>query len=294
MRSIRSALCGGVAAVALAGCAGPSPGGPPAAGASPETVWALTAAGELWKFRAAAPGQPLEHRPLQGLAAGERLVGIDFRVAQGRLYGVASTGALYEIDPARALARRVGPAASAVPLRGERFGVDFNPTVDRLRLVSDAGLNLRLHPDTGEVVDGDAVRPGVQADAPLAFAAAGAPGAAPQVVAAAYTYNTRDPKLTTNYAIEAREGWLVIQGSREGEQPVISPNTGQLRPVGPLGTGALDDAAFDIADASNRAYAALTQRGRTGWYAIDLVSGRASRLGDFPRGVRIVGVAIEP
>ena len=31
-------------------------------------------------------------------------------------------------------------------LNGTAFGFDFNPTVDRIRIVSNAGQNLRLHP----------------------------------------------------------------------------------------------------------------------------------------------------
>jgi hypothetical protein len=32
------------------------------------------------------------------------------------------------------------------------FPIDFNPVVDRIRIMSDAGQNLRVHPDTGAVV----------------------------------------------------------------------------------------------------------------------------------------------
>jgi hypothetical protein len=34
-------------------------------------------------------------------------------------------------------------------LAGTSFGFDFNPTVDRIRLVSDSGQNLRLNPNSG-------------------------------------------------------------------------------------------------------------------------------------------------
>jgi hypothetical protein len=42
------------------------------------------------------------------------------------------------------------------------FGFDFNPTVDRIRVVSNTGQNLRLHPVTGVVAS---------TDTPLTFAA---------------------------------------------------------------------------------------------------------------------------
>ena len=40
-------------------------------------------------------------------------------------------------------------------LKGSAFGVDFNPAADRVRVVSNLGQNLRLHPDTGAQVDGE-------------------------------------------------------------------------------------------------------------------------------------------
>ena len=50
------------------------------------------------------------------------------------------------------------------------FGFDFNPAADRIRVVSNTGQNLRLHPDTGAVVDGDATVEGVQPDPSLRYA----------------------------------------------------------------------------------------------------------------------------
>jgi hypothetical protein len=77
----------------------------------------------------------------------------------------------------------------------------------------------------------------------------------PQIVAAGYTYNKENEKLTTNFAIDAAAGALVRQGSVEGEQPVVSPNTGKLRTVGSLGVAGITDAHFDIADLNNAAFA---------------------------------------
>ena len=53
-------------------------------------------------------------------------------------------------------------------LSGDKFGVDFNPTADRLRVVSNTGLNLRLHRDTGAMVDGNRALDGAQPNATLA------------------------------------------------------------------------------------------------------------------------------
>ena len=282
--------------LALIGCAAVAPQPPTQASQTPaaETVIAVTAAHELIRFNAGQPSRIASRRPITGLATGDALVGIDFRIARGVLYAVGQSGQLYTLDPATAALSRVGAPTAGMVLSGTRFGVDFNPVADRLRLVSDTGANWRLHPDTGAAVDGDAASAGLQPDATLAWAAGDASaGSAPGLLGAAYTYNKQNDKLTTNYAIE-RRGLLVIQGSREGVQPVVSPNTGQLTTVGALGTGPIDDASFDIADVSGAAYAALRIGGGTQWVRIDLATGRATRIGtlDITGGLR--GIAIEP
>jgi Domain of unknown function (DUF4394) len=287
----RSFLRGTAAAcvLALAGCAtSTAPEGPPA----PETVWAVTATQQLVKFNAGQPGRVLERRAVTGLAAGETLVGIDFRVARGVLYALGSRGQLYTLDTATGALARVGAGVAGLPVAGTAVGFDFNPAVDRIRVATAAGANLRLHPDTGAQVDGDANATGVQNDAALADAA----GPAPKVLAAAYTYNKKNDKLTTNFAIDGRAGTLVTQGTREGAEAPVSPNTGRLFTVGALGTGALDDASFDIADLNNAAYAAVRRTGEaaTRWLRIDLATGRATVLGTLGDGTAVVGIAIEP
>ncbi len=250
----------------------------------PETVYAVTDAAELIRINAGRPQQVEQRLPLQGLEPGDRLVGMDFRVARGALYALSASGRLYTLDTTTARLSRVGSGAP-VALQGQRFGVDFNPVADRVRVASDSGQNLRLHPDTGVVAATD---PALQLPAPR-------PGAAPvRVAGAGYTYNKRDDKLTTNYAIDIANGWLLTQGSREGVQPVVSPNTGTLSVVGELGTGALEDASLDIADTNNAALAALRSAGRTRLYAVDLDTGRATLLGTVGDGRGLWGLAIAP
>ncbi len=264
-----------------AGCA-TTPADEPAGSPRPETVFALTDAQELIRFNAGTPRRVEQRQPVTGLAAGETLVGVDFRVARGVLYGVSSAGRLVTLDTTTARATPVG-SAPAVALQGLRFGVDFNPAADRVRVVSDSGQNLRLHPDTGALA---------ATDPPLAAATAGGP--APVIAGAGYTYNKRNEKLTTNYAIDIGRGWLVTQGSVEGLEPVVSPNTGRIVDVGALGTGPVDDAAFDIADTNNAALAALRVGGRTRLFAIDLATGRATLLGSVGHGGALHGIAIQP
>jgi hypothetical protein len=281
MTCSRLPLAAAAAALLLSACATPEPVGPP----RKETVFAVTDAAELIRFNAGQPQRVLARQPLQGLPAGETLVGIDYRVARGVLYALSASGRLYTIDTTNGALKPVG-AAPAAALQGGTIGVNFNPVADRIRVVSDTGQNLRLHPDTGALA---------ATDPALAYAPGDARhGQAPRLAAATYTYNKQNDKLTTNYAIDRAAGTLVAQGSIEGVQPVVSPNTGLLRSVGPLGTGPVDAAALDIADTDNTALVALRQGGRTSLHLVNLATGAATRIGTVGNGRALWGMAIEP
>lgn len=272
-----------------AACAAPpatDAGEPPEGPASKMTVLAVTAAGDLIRFNAGQPRRVLERRSVIGLDNGDHLVGIDFRVARGHLHALSAAGRLYTLDTASGRLVAVG-AGVPLALGAQAVGFDFNPVVDRIRVVAADGRNWRLHPDSGALVAQDGALRYADGDA--------AAGQVPQLGGAAYTYNQRNDKLTTNYAIDLARGSLVRQGSLEGAVPVVSPNTGLLVTVGALGSGALDDAAFDIADTDNTALAALSVAGRTQLHRIDLASGRSSLIGSIGNGrERLVGLAIEP
>lgn len=272
------------AVAVMAGCAGmPEAQGP----LRKETLHVLTQKMELLTLNAGQPGKVLQRTAVTGLPPGETLVGMDYRIAKGVLFTLSSAGRLYTLDVPSGALKLVGSGAG-VALQGSSFGVDFNPVADRVRVVSNTGNNLRLHPDTGGLAATDpalAYAPGdVQAGQML------------EVVAAGYTYNKKDDKLTTNYAIDRRSGTLLTQGSIEGTQPVVSPNTGQLRTVGPLGTGPLLDAAMDIADVTGAAFTAVrtANQATTKLYTIDLSSGKATLIGTVADGAAIVGLAVEP
>lgn len=282
-------------AVLATGCALPATNevqGPP----RKETIVAVTEGNRLVTFNAGQPQAVKTLGEVKGLQAGERIVGIDYRVARGVLFALGSTGRLYTVDAATALAKPVGDGPLAIALSGSEFGFDFNPAVDRIRIVSDSGQNLRAHPDTGAAVDGNPNREGLQPDGALAYAAGDAnAGKKPRVAGAGYTYNKQNEKITTNYAIDAATGALVTQGSKEGVTPAVSPNSGQLFTVGSLGIGKFAAAGFDISDVSNTAFAAVNHDGAaaTRFYLVDLASGRATFIGTVG-GERLRGIAIEP
>ena len=280
-----------VASLAACTTLTPEPQGPERA----EKAVAVTASNKLLKFNAGQPGRVLKTLNIAGLQAGETLLGIDYRVSKDQLYALGSSGRLYTINEDTAAASVVG-VPFAVKLEGTQFGFDFNPTVDRIRVVSNTGQNLRLHPDTGAVVDSNPALDGVQTDGKLTYAAGDKNiGKSPMTVGAAYSYNKADTKITTNFALDAATGSLVTQGSREGVTPAVSPNTGQLFTIGSLGL-AFNNASFDIQALSDVAFAALNSDGSntSRWVTIDLKTGAAKSLGTIGGGERVVGIALEP
>jgi hypothetical protein len=113
---------------------------------------------------------------------------------------------------------------------GNEFGFDFNPTVDRIRVVSDARQNLRLHPDTGALA---------AADGMLTFAAGDAnAGRTPRVVAAGYTNPDNDPATGTTL--------FVIDSGIDIGATQDPPNDGTLNTFVPLRIDAGDLIGFDI------------------------------------------------
>lgn len=261
-----------------------------------ENLFVVTSGNRLIGFNAGQPQKILSARPLAGLQPQERVLGIDYRVARGQMFALGSSGRLYRVDTGSASATPVGSPLAAA-LRGRAFGFDFNPTVDRIRVVGDTGQNLRLHPETGAVVDSNPQAEGLQVDGTLAFDASDVNAGKPvAVVSAGYTYNQEDEKVTTNYAIDARGGLLLTQGTREGVVPAVSPNTGRLFTVGPLKAGPFERASFDISDVNNAAYAAFTQAGARSsvLYRIDLATGAATRIATIGGGEPVSALAIEP
>jgi hypothetical protein len=95
-----------VATVATAACTvlPDEPPGPPAK----QTLYVVNDANRLIALNAGRPHVPLRDRALAGLQPGERLVGIDFRVAKGVLYALSQAGRLYTLDIPSGALRPVG------------------------------------------------------------------------------------------------------------------------------------------------------------------------------------------
>ena len=240
-------------------------------------VFATDSAGNLLSFRAAAP-EAARSRPITGLPGGVVLKGIDFRPATGDLYALGSDKVVYRVNPRTAIAVAEGPAfeTAATALAGDRIGFDFNPTVDKIRVTSDADDNLRLDPDPGSLLATDTKLTPAEVT----------------VVGSAYTNSSfaafaNRPATTMLFAIDVASSpdriWL--------QNPA---NAGTLVTPRSLGFDLRSDLGFDIAGADDVGYLAGTRTGRSGadLYRVDVTTGDTRRLGRIGHGnVTITGLA---
>ncbi|MEV0283450.1 MULTISPECIES: DUF4394 domain-containing protein [unclassified Kribbella] len=257
----------------------------PAATVQSSDTVGLTDKGRLVTFRVTSAEKIRRTAKVQGLKDDQRLVGIDYRVQDGKLYGVGDRGGIYTINTTRNFGQTTKVSQLTVPLAGQNFGVDFNPAANRLRVISDTGQNLRHNlddpagtPAAGTTAtDGTLAYPGVP-PAP--------PTTATQVTAAAYTNNDLDPNTaTTLFDIDTMLDQVVIQSPA---------NAGLLAATGKLTIDVGPWAGFDISTRrdGNRGFAVLETGGRMRLYDIGLTTGKATRLGSFPSNARVVDLAI--
>lgn len=228
-------------------------------------VYGVTSSNQLIRFNSSSPANVTTVGAISGLQS-ETVLGIDFRPATGELFALTTGNRLYVIDKNTAAAS--APRSLSVALAGTSFGVDFNPTVDRLRIVSNTGQNLRVDPSNGVAIT-DGVLNG------------GATGAE----AAAYTNSFNGATATTLYDISSTTDTLYTQNP---------PNNGTLVAVGAIGVDVNAINGFDIFSGDSTALAALTTGTASNLYTINLTTGAASLLGPIGGGqTSLVGFAIE-
>lgn len=240
------------------------------AAAHAETIWGYTNAGQnLVSFSSAAPNAILTTAQVTGMNAGDSLRGIDFR-ANGALYGLGAQGRLYTINTATAVATQVGSGTFAVGLNGTSFGFDFDALGDVIHITSDTARHMRVDPNTGAVIDGNAA-PGVQGDANLAYASGDTHfGATPNVVGLACIPTPSD--ATTFRGLDYTTDKLVS----------MDATTGALTSIGPTGVDAQVRASLDYSALGGVLYSSMFipgSMGRTSLYSINLNTGAATSLG---------------
>lgn len=265
---------------------------------------------QLVRFAEATPGTTTQVAII-GVTLNESLVGIDFRPATGQLLALgvnagANTGTVYRLDPQTGAATVIGTASSvafvgsdgitAVDLPDpatERYGIDFNPTVDRIRVTTSTGLNFRLNPVTGAAVDGSSSAAGTNPDG--AINGSGITG----VSEVAYTNSVAGTTATTLYAFTSPGAQLSIQNPPNNGTLTLpltvklNGNTLAITRVNGFDIPSdVRATASDTAVSKGSGLAALTVGGLTGLYRIELPSAAATSLGTIGSGLALRGLAV--
>ncbi len=250
--------------------------------------FALSDRNELLRYKAGPPAQLVSVTQLIGLGPTERLLAIDFRPANGNLYGVSDSSRLYIISTDGGQVKPIGKTFEPT-LKGSSVGFDFDPYTDQIRIVTDQGQNLRVDPNFGTVVS-------VDTDINPAGAA---------INSVAYSRTASVGRTFPLYDIDAAQGVLLRQDP---------PNDGLVTMIGSLGLFISGEGGFDIGSSSNSfiispnqspvGYAVLYGHVLSGGlssgdnlaadafrvYEINLTTGRATYKGLLDRNV--IGIAI--
>lgn len=275
-RFLRVALvAGAVAATALM----------PAA-ASAEPVVAISGANTAPTLSFFDTAKPLDQTKLAltGIPAGETVEDLDVRPATGTIYivttedadnggGLPDTARLYSINATTGAATAIGAPFSTTLTDGANLSIDFNPAVDRLRVVATTGENLRVNPADGAVVVDTAI------------------SGAPSISGVAYDRSVVGTTSTTLFGLDPTADTLVTIGGVNGAP---SPNGGVVIPVGALGFDTTGNPAFDISATSNIAYfvGGNAFPGDAQLHTVNLATGAATKVANLDAGT--YGLAVLP
>ena len=224
----------------------------------------LTTDNRLTTFDSANPSALSPFLNIRGVAANERIIGIDTRPSDNRVYGVSTQNRLYRIDPTSGNAVLHSTLTGATINPNLAYGIDFNPVADAgtgasLRLVSSAGANFAINANTGVIGN-------TSATIPSNFGGVAYTNSNPSGNSA--------PASTQLYYIDYATDQLYVANS--------GFNSPAIQLVGALGFDTIGAFGFDIL-ADGSAFASLTSgiTGQGGLYQINLGTGSATLLGGF-------------
>jgi hypothetical protein len=253
---------------------------------SGEIIYGITSNNYLITFDSEAPEVVRNHMAISGIATGQVIAGLDVRPATGELYALgynAMTGEaqLYTITPSTGVATSVA-MADTLEMNLGNIGFDFNPTVDRIRVVSSTGMNYRLHPLTGQVAF---------IDTNLAYNTGDDnEGSTPSIGSAAYTNSFGGSNNTQLYVYDDALNILALQNP---------PNAGTLNTIGISGLtqSAMDvtsdlDIFYDHELHTNTAFLVLNTNTNDNLYTVNTTTGEATAIGMVGNGIAVRDIAV--
>lgn len=253
-----------------------------------QPILGLTNANELVMFDAANPAMHSAPMAITGITSGQDIVGMDVRPLTGEVYLLGydmsmSQAQLYKLDTASKMAMAVGNAIS-LQLTG-KVGFDFNPTVDRIRVITSGGQNYRLHPITGALVATDGMLMYNSTDVNA--------GVMPRVATGAYTNSYPGATATALYNFDDSLNVLTLQNP---------PNNGVQNTIGKTGlmVNAMDatsdmDIYYNPQTMQNEVYLIANSGTNTAdiLYMVDLATGKVGFIGNTGLALKDIAVPIQ-
>ena len=246
--------------------------------ASAEMIYGVTQQQFLVSWDSASPGSLTSGTAISGLQQNEQILGIDFRPATGQLYALGSFNRLYTLDLTSGAASMVGAGPFSIPVSGSSHGFDFNPTIDRIRVVSDTNDNYVLNPIDGSVQ--------LQATDVAYQTGDVNEGVDPNIVHSSYTNSFLGATSTQLYGVDTGLDILATQAN----------NAGTLGTVGGVGTNITDTGGFDISGSTGLAYLAIKDAtsSKSTFWTINLATGAGTGGNEIGGGTVITALAVAP
>lgn len=244
---------------------------------------AITDGNRVIGFNSASPERILLDAPVSGLAAGEKIIALDFDSTTGTALVLTNRGRLCRLSLTNFVAVSIGfdPAR----LTGNLVDIEFDPITKLVRVVTDTGEHILINSRTGNIIDVlsklhyDSLDP--NADKEPRVSGAALPVAGSQL---------KDPFIFDHsflYLIDPRSRQIARLG-KPADEPV-SPDTGRLFSIGSLNVNVSSVSGFDIAPKTNAALAIMTPEGETSpkLYRINLATGQATEIGTIGSGKQV-------
>lgn len=195
---------------------------------------------------------------------------IDFRPLGGTLYGYSdATDSFYTVDAATGTLTLASAGGMNTPTDTGVLDIDFNPTIDRLRIVTGTDQNIVYNPNTGTASDGSTT--------PLFYNGGDAnDGVDPTIAANGYTnseFGNATTTGTTQYVVDIELDILAT----------LANNAGTLDTIGDLGIEVGEDIGLDIffENGTDTAYLLVGSGDDEGLYTVDLATADVTLLVDF-------------
>lgn len=251
------------------------------------------AGNNLLTFDTAIPGTIRTSTGITGVLATQTLAGLDVRPLTNSLYGLgydnspantATNAQVYSINANTGVATAVG-AAIRLELGTGSIGFDFNPTVDRIRVVGANRNNYRLNPITGALAF---------TDGPVAYITG---TATPSIGAVAYSNSFAGASTTSGTVLYNYDEVLNVLNTQSTANP---PADGQLTTIGASGITAnatapnVDLDIYSTGVGMNTAYlvANIGTSANTSLYTVNLATGAATLVGAIGFGLTARDIAV--